>query len=176
MSLFPLRLACVSIAALSLFGSLIGKAQTSDLASRPPMGWNSWNHFQGKVDDSAVRAQADAMVSSGMRDAGYIYVNIDDTWQGERDAQGNIQANSRFPDMKALADYVHSKGLKIGIYSSPGAKTCAKFAGSLGHEVQDARTYAAWGMDYLKYDLCGLREQMKAAATPEEAHKIMFDA
>ena len=140
------------------------------------MGWNSWNHFHRNVDDAAVRAQADAMVSSGMRDAGYIYVNIDDTWQGERDAQGNIQANSRFPDMKALADYVHSKGLKIGIYSSPGATTCAKFAGSLGHEEQDARTYAAWGMDYLKYDLCGLREQMKVAATPEEAHKIMFDA
>ena len=176
MRMSSLRLTCLSVAALSLFGSLIGNAQTSDLASRPPMGWNSWNHFHRNVDDAAVRAQADAMVSSGMRDAGYIYVNIDDTWQGERDAQGNIQANSRFPDMKALADYVHSKGLKIGIYSSPGATTCAKFAGSLGHEEQDARTYAAWGMDYLKYDLCGLREQMKAAATPEEAHKIMFDA
>ena len=116
------------------------------------------------------------MVSSGMRDAGYIYVNIDDTWEGERDAQGNIQANSKFPDMKAFADFVHSKGLKMGIYSSPGALTCAKFAGSLGHEVQDAQTYAAWGIDYLKYDLCGLREEMKAAATPEAAHKIMFDA
>jgi len=176
MRMSSLRLTCLYVAALSLFGSLIGNAQTSDLVLRPPMGWNSWNHFHRNVDDAAVRAQADAMVSSGMRDAGYIYVNIDDTWQGERDAQGNIQANSRFPDMKALADYVHSKGLKIGIYSSPGATTCAKFAGSLGHEVQDARTYAAWGMDYLKYDLCGLREQMKAAATPEEAHKIMFDA
>ena len=176
MRLSTLRVTCLSVAALSMFGSLIGNAQTDGLASRPPMGWNSWNHFHRNVDDAAVRAQADAMVSSGMRDAGYIYVNIDDTWQGDRDAQGNIQANSRFPDMKALADYVHSKGLKIGIYSSPGALTCAKFAGSLGHEVQDARTYAAWGMDYLKYDLCGLREQMKVAATPEEAHKIMFDA
>ncbi|RSL15521.1 alpha-galactosidase [Edaphobacter aggregans] len=176
MRLSTLRVTCLSVAALSMFGSFIGNAQTDGLASRPPMGWNSWNHFHRNVDDAAVRAQADAMVSSGMRDAGYVYVNIDDTWQGERDAQGNIQANSRFPDMKALADYVHSKGLKIGIYSSPGALTCAKFAGSLGHEVQDARTYAAWGMDYLKYDLCGLREQMKVAATPEEAHKIMFDA
>ena len=172
MRLSLLRLTCLSFALLPLAGN----AQTNGLAARPPMGWNSWNHFHRNVDDAAVRAQADAMVSSGMRDAGYIYVNIDDTWQGERDAQGNIQANSRFPDMKALADYVHSKGLKIGIYSSPGALTCAKFAGSLGHEVQDARTYAAWGMDYLKYDLCGLREQMKVAATPEEAHKIMFDA
>ncbi len=95
-------------------------AQTSTLAATPPMGWNSWNLFAGRVNDKDVRAAADAMVSSGMKDAGYIYVNIDDTWQGERDAQGNIQANSKFPDMKALADYVHSKGLKIGIYSGPG--------------------------------------------------------
>ena len=150
--------------------------QMSQAAMTPPMGWNSWNHFHHKVDDAAVRSQADAMVSSGMRDAGYTYVNIDDTWEGERDAQGNIQTNSKFPDMKALADYVHSKGLKIGIYSSPGAKTCAKFEGSLGHEEQDAKTYAAWGIDYLKYDLCGLREQMKAAPTPEAAHTIMIDA
>jgi alpha-galactosidase len=116
------------------------------------------------------------MVSSGMRDAGYVYVNIDDTWEGERDAQGRIQANSKFPDMKALADFVHSKGLKLGIYSSPGALTCAKYAGSLGHEIQDAQTYAAWGIDYLKYDLCGLRVEMKATPTPEAAHKMMVDA
>jgi alpha-galactosidase len=151
-------------------------AQTNSLASRPPMGWNSWNHFRNKVDDAVIRAQAEAMVSSGMRDAGYLYVNIDDTWEGERDAKGNIQANSKFPDMKALADFVHSKGLKLGIYSSPGGKTCAKFEGSLGHELQDAQTYAAWGIDYLKYDLCGLREEMKAAPTPEAANKIMIDA
>jgi len=140
------------------------------------MGWNSWNHFKDKVNDAAVRAQAEAMVSSGMRGAGYIYVNIDDTWEGDRDANGNIQANSKFPDMKALADFVHSKGLKLGIYSSPGSKTCAKFEGSYGHELQDAKTYAAWGIDYLKYDLCGLRDQMKDAATPEAAHQIMVDA
>jgi alpha-galactosidase len=151
-------------------------AQQQTLAARPPMGWNSWNHFKSKVDDAAVRAQAEAMVASGMRDAGYTYINIDDTWEGDRDAQGNIQANSKFPDMKALADFVHSKGLKLGIYSSPGSKTCAKFEGSYGHELQDARTYAAWGIDYLKYDLCGLRDQMKAAPTPEAAHKIMVDA
>ena len=162
---------------LSVF-TLSSKAQTpSVIAATPPMGWNSWNHFHRNVDDATIRAQADAMVSSGMRDAGYLYINIDDTWEAaERDAQGNIQTNSKFPDMKALADYVHSKGLKLGIYSSPGAKTCAKYEGSLGHEEQDARTYAGWGIDYLKYDLCGLREQMKAASSPEEAHKIMFDA
>ncbi|WP_229668881.1 glycoside hydrolase family 27 protein [Edaphobacter acidisoli] len=127
------------------------------VASRPPMGWNSWNHFGRNVNDADVRAAADALVSSGMRDAGYIYVNIDDTWEGTRDAEGNIQSNEKFPDMKALADYVHSKGLKLGIYSSPGPKTCAGFEGSYGHEEQDARTYAAWGIDYLKYDLCSYR-------------------
>jgi alpha-galactosidase len=118
------------------------------------MGWNSWNKFRSKVDDNAVREIADAMVKNGMKAAGYEYVNIDDTWQGQRDAQGNIQANSKFPDMKALADYVHSKGLKIGIYSSPGPQTCAHYEGSYGHEQQDARTFAAWGFDYLKYDWC----------------------
>jgi alpha-galactosidase len=140
------------------------------------MGWNSWNHFHNKVDDATIRAQAEAMVSSGMRDAGYTYINIDDTWEGERDSSGIIHTNDKFPDMKALADFVHSKGLKIGIYSSPGPKTCAKYEGSYGHELQDAQTYAAWGIDYLKYDLCGLRDQMKAAGSPEEAHKIMVDA
>lgn len=163
---------------LALMGlTLSSSAQTSEMvAATPPMGWNSWNHFKGKVDDAVIRAQADAMVASGMRDAGYRYINIDDTWEADRDAQGNIQTNSKFPDMKALADYVHSKGLKLGIYSSPGGKTCAKYEGSLGHEEQDARTYASWGIDYLKYDLCGLREQMKAAPSQEAAHKIMVDA
>jgi alpha-galactosidase len=113
-----------------------------------------------------------------MKDAGYIYVNIDDTWQGERDAQGNIHANSKFPDMKALADYVHSKGLKIGIYSGPGAQTCAKYAGSLGHEAQDAKTYADWGFDYLKYDLCSFRQNMaeQAPNDPAKATQLMKDA
>jgi alpha-galactosidase len=104
---------------------------------------------------------ADAMVSSGMRDAGYIYVNIDDTWEGVRDAQGNIQSNHKFPDMKALADYVHSKGLKLGIYSSPGPRTCANYPGSYGHEEQDAKTFAAWDIDYLKYDWCSARNIYK---------------
>ena len=123
-------------------------------AQTPPMGWNSWNYFAEKVDDKGVRDAADQIVASGMRDAGYVYVNIDDTWEGERDASGVLHTNSRFPDMKALADYVHSKGLKLGIYSSPGPKTCAGYAGSLDHEEQDAKMYAAWGIDYLKYDLC----------------------
>jgi alpha-galactosidase len=100
---------------------------------------------------------ADAMVSTGMSKLGYLYINIDDTWEDKRDAEGNIVPNRKFPDMKALADYVHSKGLKIGIYSSPGPKTCALYDGSFGHEVQDAKTYAAWGIDYLKYDLCSAR-------------------
>jgi len=150
--------------------------QTAKLVATPPMGWNSWNHFGGKIDDATVRAQADAMVTTGMRDAGYIYINIDDTWQGERDAQGIIHSNDKFPDMKALADYVHSKGLKLGIYSSPGPKTCAKYEGSYGHEEQDAQTYANWGIDYLKYDLCSFRENMKQADSPETAHKMMVDA
>jgi alpha-galactosidase len=124
------------------------------LARTPPMGWNSWNKFAGKVDDAVVRGAADAIVDTGMKDAGYIYINIDDTWQGQRDSQGNITANRKFPDMKALADYVHSKGLKIGIYSGPGPKTCAGYEGSYGHEEQDAKTFADWGIDYLKYDWC----------------------
>ncbi|HEY4356574.1 MAG TPA: glycoside hydrolase family 27 protein [Acidobacteriaceae bacterium] len=165
--------------AFAVFAVLLaspGAAHPQTLAATPPMGWNSWNHFRAQVDDATIRAQAEAMVSSGMRDAGYTYINIDDTWEGERDGQGNILANKKFPDMKALAAFVHSKGLKLGIYSSPGPKTCAKYEGSYGHEVQDANTYAAWGIDYLKYDLCGLRDQMKAAASPAAAHQIMVDA
>jgi alpha-galactosidase len=154
--------------ALCLLAAGSCSAQSASLAATPPMGWNSWNHFAGRVDDATIRQQADAMVSSGMRGAGYLYVNIDDTWEGQRDSRGFIQANQKFPDMKALADYVHSKGLKLGIYSSPAAKTCAGFEGSLGHEEQDAQTYAQWGIDYLKYDWCqssGTREEMIAAYT-----------
>jgi alpha-galactosidase len=131
------------------------------LARTPPMGWNSWNLFESRVDDKTVRTMADAMFSSGMRDAGYVYVNIDDTWEGVRDAQGNLQPNHKFPDMKALADYVHSKGLKLGIYSGPGARTCAGYPASYGHEDQDAKTFAAWGIDYLKYDWCSASSTYK---------------
>ena len=124
------------------------------LAKVPPMGWNSWNKFQDKVTDQVVRDMADVIVATGMRDAGYIYINIDDTWQGQRDAKGVLQPNYKFPDMKSLAAYVHGKGLKLGIYSSPGPKTCAGYEGSFGHEEIDARTWAQWGIDYLKYDWC----------------------
>jgi alpha-galactosidase len=133
------------------------KVPDNGLARTPPMGWNSWNKFAGRIDDATVRSIADAMASNGMKAAGYLYINIDDTWEGERDSKGNIQTNKKFPDMKSLADYVHGKGLKLGIYSSPGPNTCAGYEGSYGHEDQDARTWAAWGIDYLKYDWCGAR-------------------
>ncbi|THD64382.1 glycoside hydrolase family 27 protein [Phenylobacterium sp.] len=167
------RLAMAATAALI---ALPAAASPPSAAPTPPMGWNSWNHFAAKVDDATVRAQADAMAANGMRDAGYRYINIDDTWEGERDAQGVIHANSKFPDMKALADYVHAKGLKLGIYSSPGPKTCAGYEGSYGHEAQDAKTYAAWGIDYLKYDLCSLGDQMKATGSLDKAQEIELTA
>ena len=154
------RFAFLSVAVLAL-GSLTASSQKpaqAQVAQTPPMGWNSWNYFAGKVTDQDIRNAADELVSSGMKDAGYIYVNIDDTWEGERDANGVLHSNSKFPDMKALADYVHSRGLKLGIYSSPGPKTCAGYEGSLGHEEQDAQLYASWGIDYLKYDLCSYRQ------------------
>jgi alpha-galactosidase len=150
--------------------------QVQQVALTPPMGWNSWNYFADKVDDKGIRAAADQIVATGMKDAGYIYVNIDDTWEGERDASGVLHTNAKFPDMKALADYVHSKGLKIGIYSSPGPKTCGGYAGSYGHELQDAQLYASWGIDYLKYDLCsyiGDVMQKQAPHDPAAQMRIM---
>ncbi|HLJ49170.1 MAG TPA: glycoside hydrolase family 27 protein [Bryobacteraceae bacterium] len=145
------------------------------LARTPPMGWNSWNKFAGKVDDAAVRGMADAMVSSGMSKVGYQYINIDDTWEGPRDAKGNITTNRKFPDMKALADYVHSKGLKIGIYSSPGPKTCAGYEGTYGHEDQDAKQWAAWGFDYIKYDWCSA-DQIYTDQEMQPVYQKMGDA
>jgi alpha-galactosidase len=152
--------------------------QSQGLALTPPMGWNSWNHYATNVTAADVRANADALVKSGMRDAGYIYVNIDDTWEGKRDAQGYIHPNKKFPDMKALADYVHSRGLKLGIYSSPGPKTCAGYAGSYGHEQQDADTYAKWGIDYLKYDLCSYDQVMtkESKGNQKKADEMMQQA
>src|SRR6266404_3596477 len=134
---------------------------TDDLAKTPPMGWNSWNKFQCNVDENLIRQTADAIVSSGMKDAGYQYVVIDDCWQISRDAAGNIVADDKhFPSgIKALADYVHSKGLKFGIYSDAGSKTCAGRPGARGHEFQDAQQYAAWGVDYLKFDWCNTSTQ-----------------
>jgi len=126
------------------------------LAKTPPMGWNSWNKFACNVNEKLIRETADAMVSTGMQAAGYTYVNIDDCWHGARDSLGFIHPDSaRFPSgMKALADYIHAKGLKVGIYSDAGDKTCGGHPGSRGHEYQDAVMYAKWGIDYLKYDWC----------------------
>jgi alpha-galactosidase len=125
------------------------------LALTPPLGWNSWNVWAGAVDDEKVRAAADYMVSTGLAAQGYTYINIDDTWEGERDARGVLQTNDKFPDMPALAEYVHSLGLKLGIYSGPGPTTCQRFPASWQHEEMDVRTWAEWGIDYLKYDWCG---------------------
>lgn len=174
-----MRLFASLFCALFLFAApAFGQTQ---LAATPPMGWNSWNHFANHVTDADVRAAADELVRTGMRDAGYVYVNVDDTWQGERDANGVLHTNSRFPDMKALGDYIHSKGLKFGIYSGPGDKTCGGYAGSLGHEAQDAKMYASWGVDFLKYDLCSFQDNMHKAEAehpndPNAANELMIAA
>jgi len=152
------------------FFAFAPKAQSAppQVAQTPPMGWNSWNFFAERVTDKDIRAAADELVASGMNDAGYVYVNIDDTWEADRDANGVLHTNSKFPDMKALADYVHSKGLKIGIYSGPGPKTCGGYTASLGHEEQDAQLYASWGIDYLKYDLCSFIPEVMEKQAPHD--------
>ena len=161
-----------------------GGSVNAALAATPPMGWNSWNTFGcNDLNESLIRGVADTFVSSGMKDAGYQYVNLDDCWMNGRDGSGKIQVNaSKFPSgMAALATYIHDKGLKIGLYSTPGTKTCANIyggynggAGSLGHETSDAQTYAAWGVDYLKYDKCTadlagfavMRDALRAVSRP----------
>lgn len=144
------------IAFLLLIVAQVSAQKFENLALTPPMGWNSWNTFACDIDEKLIREMADIMVSSGMRDAGYVYLNLDDCWHGERDSLGFIRPDPvRFPSgMKALADYVHSKGLKFGLYSDAGWKTCGGRPGSRGYEFQDAQTYASWGVDYLKYDWC----------------------
>jgi alpha-galactosidase len=144
-----------------------------NLALTPPMGWNSWNGFGCNIDEKLIRETADSIVSSGMKDAGYQYVVIDDCWHGERDERGFIHPDEkRFPSgMKSLGDYIHSKGLKFGIYSDVGAKTCGGRPGSRGHEYQDAITYASWGVDYLKYDWCNSQ-----GLSPVGAYTTMRDA
>ncbi|HUB79345.1 MAG TPA: glycoside hydrolase family 27 protein [Bryobacteraceae bacterium] len=148
-------------------------ALDNGLAKTPPMGWNSWNKIGCNVNEDAVKKAADAMVSSGMKDAGYQYIVIDDCWQVSRDADGNIVADAKkFPSgIKALADYVHGRGLKFGIYSDAGTKTCAGRPASRGYEFQDARTYAKWGVDYLKYDWCNTGKE-----NAEAAYSTMRDA
>jgi alpha-galactosidase len=140
---------------------------SSGLALTPPMGWNSWNKFACNVSDELIRGMADALVKSGMKDSGYQYVVIDDCWQVSRDTAGNIVADAqRFPHgIKAVADYVHSLGLKFGIYSDAGTKTCQGRPGGLGHEYQDALMYASWGVDYLKYDWCNTLDGQNAKSS-----------
>jgi alpha-galactosidase len=165
----------LSIASLLLFAFSFADVYAHDnsLAKTPPMGWNSWNKFACNVSEKLIKEMADAMVTSGMRDAGYIYLVIDDCWQIDRDAQGNILPDpQRFPSgMKALAAYVHSKGLKFGLYSDAGTLTCQKRPGSRGYEFQDARQYAAWDVDYMKYDWCSTGTQNAPAS-----YSIMRDA
>ena len=148
-------------------------ALDNGLAKTPPMGWNSWNKFGCNVSEDLIRQAADALVSTGMKDAGYQYIVIDDCWQVSRDNEGNIVPDAqRFPSgVKKLADYVHSKGLKFGIYSDAGTGTCQNRPGSRGYEFQDARQYAAWGVDYLKYDWCNHSTQNSQAS-----YAIMRDA
>ena len=170
--------ACVALVSLCPPASAqttqeVVNAKPNGLALTPPMGWNSWNKFACNITEETVRKTADAMVSSGMRDAGYQYVVIDDCWHGKRDADGFMQADpQKFPSgIRALADYIHSKGLKFGIYSDAGRMTCGKRPGSQGHEYQDAIQYARWGVDYLKYDWWFTGDR-----NAKEAYALMADA
>jgi alpha-galactosidase len=188
MKLSARRRAGAALALFLLVCGLVGapgavRMLDNGLARTPPMGWNSWNTFGCDIDESLIRGMADALVSSGMAAAGYTYVVIDDCWfDPERDSAGNLRADpTRFPSgMKALGDYLHGKGLKFGIYEAPGDKTCGQRAGSYpgstgsrGHEEQDARQFAAWGVDYLKYDWCspdgGIDDQVTAFAKMRDA-------
>ena len=158
---------------LLLTAAFVNAQKFGNLAMTPPMGWNSWNKFGCDINEQTIRETADAMAANGMRDAGYRYLVIDDCWQIGRDSSGNIIADpKRFPSgMKSLGDYIHSKGLKFGIYSDAGTATCQGRPGSRGYEFQDARTYASWGADYLKYDWCNHGKQ-----NPESSYITMRDA
>lgn len=153
-------------------------AQRPKLAVTPPMGWNTWYAFGCHVTEADVKNAVNAMASNGMKAAGYEYVNLDDCWQGKRDQEGHIHSNDRFPDMKALGNYIHSRGFKFGIYSSPGPKTCGGYPGSYGYEKEDAETYASWGVDFVKYDWCSAREVYKPNQIElayEKMHKAIVD-
>lgn len=168
-----MRFIIIALFIMLLLPAGIRAQKFENLAQTPPMGWNSWNTFACDVNEDLIKEIADAMVKSGMREAGYEYINIDDCWHGKRDSLGFIHPDpERFPSgMKALADYVHSKGLKLGIYSDAGTNTCAGYPGSMGHEYQDALQYAKWGIDYLKYDWCntGTRDAKEAYTTMRDA-------
>lgn len=161
------------LAVVVLLPTMCFAQKWENLAQTPQMGWSSWNKFQGNINENIIKGIADAMVSSGLRDAGYTYINIDDCWHGQRDADGFIQPDPKhFPSgMKALADYVHARGLKLGIYSDAGTETCAGRPGSLGHEYQDALQYARWEVDYLKYDWCNTTN-----VNPRGAYQLISDA
>ena len=150
------------------------------VALTPPMGWNSWNAYGLAVDDGKVRAVAQALIDSGLAAHGWTYVNVDDGWEAAaRAGEGEIHANEKFPDMPALGAYLHERGLRFGIYSSPGPLTCGRFLGSLDHERQDADTYAAWGVDYLKYDLCSFEQRLPKEPTVadyEAPYRLMGSA
>src|SRR5690554_300360 len=163
----------LAIAGLTVLSLPVSAEKSPEVGQLPALGWNSWNTFGCNVSEVMIREMADAMVESGMQEAGYEYINIDDCWHGERDTNGNISASKEhFPSgIKALADYVHSKGLKLGIYSDAGNTTCAGRPGSRGHEYQDAKTYADWGVDYVKYDWCDTEN-----INPEGAYTTMRDA
>jgi len=166
MKIRSLILLCIAITTLQA-------QKFEELAKTPPMGWNSWNRFGCDINENIIKEIADAMVKTGMKKAGYEYIIIDDCWQIDRDKDGNILADpERFPSgMKNLGDYIHSKGLKFGIYSDAGTMTCQRRPGSRGYEFQDARTYAEWGVDYLKYDWCYHGEQNSKAS-----YALMRDA
>jgi alpha-galactosidase len=164
----------LTVAACVLLTGTAYAQKFEGLAPTPPMGWNSWNTFETRIDEALIRETADALVASGMQAAGYTYVVIDDGWEAmERDAQGNLVPDpTRFPSgMKALGDYLHSRGFKFGIHNCAGTKTCSGFPGGRGHEFQDARNYAAWGVDYLKYDWCS-----HGTANAEETYRTMGSA
>jgi alpha-galactosidase len=169
------RLLCLGVVLLALTAGARTQAPPAwmEIARTPPMGWNSWNKFGCNVSETLIRETADAMVTSGMKDAGYQYIVIDDCWQVGRDKNGAILPDpERFKGgMKALADYVHAKGLKFGVYSDAGARTCEGRPGSNGYEVEDARAYASWGVDYLKYDWCN-----SDGVDPKIAYPAMRDA
>ncbi len=133
------------------------------LSQAPPMGWSSWNAFGSDIDQEKIKQQADALITSGLAAMGYGFINVDEGWPGPRDAHGRIRPNEKkFPDIKGLIAYVHSLGLKFGIYSSPGPKTCGDFTGSYGHEIEDIETFADWGVDYFKYDWCSYGQCLPA--------------
>jgi len=154
------------------------EASADALARTPPMGWNSWNAWGPAVDAQKALAAAEWLDRSGLAAHGYQYVVIDDAWMGQRDANGNLSPNEKFPDMRALASAVHARGLKLGIYSSPGPRTCEDFPASYQHEAQDAATFADWGVDFLKYDWCSYEEIAKDHSLPElqKPYLVMHDA